>query len=187
MMFGGWDQTFIRKPEQEHIGDPNKIVWQKRADASSWSLSVNDIRIGKNGGSSVADSQYKAIIDTGSSMIHLPNALWKSFKKMIEKKEGISCSEDRCYYAANAQDQCDGKALSPISLQFDSELYFEIGTEYQSVLYKPSGSSTGAICLIAFGDSPQDYISLGGPFTASFYTIFDEDNSKIGLALNTES
>lgn len=79
-MFGGYDTQAIRKPSGEGsnaVGDKEGIVWMPVADSKTWSLKVNDFRVGSGVGNSISSKSYKAIIDSGSTQILLPSDLWK--------------------------------------------------------------------------------------------------------------
>jgi hypothetical protein len=91
MIFGGYDKTLIGKPSIPHIGDADHIVWMRLHESETWSLTLNDFRIGADGGSSVDSTGYKAIVDTGSSMILLPTDLWKKYTEVAKKWKGVSC------------------------------------------------------------------------------------------------
>jgi hypothetical protein len=69
-------------------------------------------------------------------------------------------------------------------LQFTTQEYFKVQPSLSSHVYKNPDpkSTTGDLCLISVSSTTQKHITLGGPFTGTFYTIFDGENKRIGVA-----
>ena len=74
--------------------------------------------------------------------------------------------------------------LCPCS-SFDDEekLSFTIDSrEYAVPLSKLKRQFTGNLCILPITAIDQDRILLGLPFLREFYSVFDSDNARIGLA-----
>jgi hypothetical protein len=114
LMLGGWDQRIIGRPQEAHIGDKNHIVWQRLHEATSWSLTMMDLRLGNDGGSSICTDTYKAVIDTGKQGMYLPEAQFSAFKDEAKKWKGVTCPGNYCSYAPDANNACTGANLKPL-------------------------------------------------------------------------
>jgi len=71
--------------------------------STAWSLTLNDFRVGKAGGTSIIDDVYSVYIDTAKQISFLPTDLFNEFIKVASKWDGVTCEKAACFYNADAQ------------------------------------------------------------------------------------
>jgi cathepsin D len=113
---------------------------------------------------------YKAVIDTGTSVIVGPNAL---VDPIIA---GITVNED-----------CSGvDDLPDITFTIDTTDYVMKPKDY--VLAVTDEGQTECVLGIMGQDFPAgfDYFILGDSFIRKYYSYFDKNNNRVGFALAAE-
>lgn len=69
-------------------------------------------------------------------------------------------------------------------MQFSSELRFLIPKSMMSHLYTASSGTSAGVCILAFTEGSNYKTAVfGAAFLGTYYTIFDQANSRIGFAL----
>lgn len=144
----------------DHSRYQNELVWHDISRKGHWELALEAIHY-NNDNVSMVTVNAGAILDTSSSMILTPLA-------------------DKINQKLNAIYQ-NGRYVFPCTHQLDAELCFVFDSRYfclgpqDYVVEIEKGH-----CLSAFVHSPLWY--LGAPFLRKYFTVFDLDNERVGLA-----
>jgi hypothetical protein len=117
----------------------------------------------------------RGIVDTGTSLFYIPAGVVSNFVKMVFK--GITY--DTSYYPLYLG-PCDRSLYSSIFLYNDQgQVYLEITPENYVLSFDVGIAGK---CVMGFAASSSDYWLLGDSFLRNFYTIWDEDNDRLGFA-----
>lgn len=149
----GYDQAAVNGQEFQF----HNVVEQRY-----YSLNLTGI---KKGDAKIPSDGYKAVIDSGTSVLVGPNTL---VKPLIE---GITVNDD-----------CSGiDALPTITFQIDGIDYPLTPNDY--VLKVTQGSDTECVLAVMGQDFPSgfDYFILGDTFMRKYYSYFDKKNNRVGF------
>lgn len=169
MIFGDYDlSSYASTKDIKYVK-----VYQ---ETGFWAVLISDIKVNLNKIESLA---YVAIVDTGSSLIDIPEydlfiLIWKirSFGECWKEFEYLIC-DCGVNYHINDYPSVSFTLGSEHSFKLDSTDYF----------LKQSD-----LCLLLFANSPyQDVWILGDVFIRKYYTIFDAEESRLGFALSINS
>lgn len=162
LVFGSYDTS-------KFVGDIN---WHPVVDKLFWSLKLDDIKL--NGKPlHICDSAKGCMMtpDSGTSLITAPTWAYEKLMKALPQEEAC----DDKYKFGNLTFVVDG-----IDYDIPSHHFMET---YGSV-YGPND----AVCMTSisnldiFQKGQDNLFILGDSFMQMFYTIFDRDNDRVGLA-----
>jgi len=127
-------------------------------------------------------------MDTGTSLIAMPNAEFASLAAMWKRDfHSVICSSELCYFKGS----CSSNAhkLSPLKFKFDGEKYFTLpALEYLIQLKEEKDLPEYCIFGVQGGiDASLNLYIFGDVFLRSYYSIYDFENYKVGLALHKYS
>eukprot|EP00455_Lapot_gusevi_P051814 TRINITY_DN7813_c0_g1_i1.p1 TRINITY_DN7813_c0_g1~~TRINITY_DN7813_c0_g1_i1.p1 ORF type:complete len:639 (+),score=111.31 TRINITY_DN7813_c0_g1_i1:79-1917(+) len=150
---------------------PNAGMWYIYLDA----VSSDDTLLGMCTGG--ASTPCVALMDTGTSFIGVPGSRWPTILKQIQ------ANRPDCKEQGNLGVICSThgvQGLPKLSFRFSGRDFELLPEDY--LLQYDSGPSR--LAMMSLGDGPTDYDRwiMGDTFLKSFYTVFDEDNSRIGIA-----
>lgn len=127
-----------------------------------WTVALDSVKLGDQ---SITEAT-KAIIDTGTSLITGPTKEVEKLVEMLGAKPIIKGE-----YSID----CD-KPHPNISFVFNQNKYELTSDEY--VIKNGGKCILGVMSL----DTPENFWIMGDIFIRKYYTIFDMDNKRVGLA-----
>jgi hypothetical protein len=150
-----------------------KISWVPLKSPTYWEITVDDILL--HGNSVVQKKPSKAIVDSGTSLLAGPSEQVSLIAEKLGAKKFINGE-----YILS----CSGK-LPDLTLKINGQSYVLTSDDYLIKAGKIIGID---ICLLAIIglDIPKPngpLWILGDVFMRKYYTIFDADNQRVGLAL----
>jgi len=160
LVLGGYDSTHYTGP----------ITWIPLTSATYWQFAFDKLVVGKDTFSDPSGINA-AILDTGTSLLTAPSAYVKQIAKTVGAKEFIAGE-----YIVN----CNSKSLVNFDYVINGQTYTLTPADYLI--------EDGGLCILGMMglDMPEGYPALwifGDIFIRKYYSIFDETNKRIGLAL----
>mmetsp|Transcript_25650 Transcript_25650/g.44903 ORF Transcript_25650/g.44903 Transcript_25650/m.44903 type:complete len:273 (-) Transcript_25650:166-984(-) len=145
------------------------------SDTGYWAVALNGISLGF---SPLYSTSVVAILDTGTSLILGPALEVLSLTNKITT--GRSCFE------------VDGALVCDCGLEHEIDeypiIYFKLGSNYFDLKPNQYFYKFGFYCRLLISSlGPGNFWVLGDVFLRRYYTIFDMDNSRIGLAVSINS
>jgi hypothetical protein len=159
------DKSFMTLPGYDLHAKNTEFQFHNVIQQGYWSLNLTAIT--KGGEKIPGVAGYKAVIDSGTSVIVGPNAL---VDPIIA---GITVNED-----------CSGvDALPDVTFTIDTTDYVMKPKDY--VLSITDEGTTECVLGIMGQDFPAgfDYFILGDSFIRKYYSYFDKNNNRVGFAL----
>jgi cathepsin D len=157
------EASFMTIPgfEQEAMNG-QQFQFHNVVEQKYYSLALTGIT---KGSQKISTTGYKAVIDSGTSVLVGPNTL---VKPLIE---GITVNDD-----------CSGiESLPTITFEIDGVAYPLTYNDY--VLKVQQGSDTECVLAIMGQDFPSgfNYFILGDSFMRRYYSFFDKNNNRVGF------
>jgi len=156
MTLPGYDKTAMTGDFQFH-----DVIEKKY-----WSLQLTSMSVGNT---KVDTSGYKAIIDSGTSVLVGPDHIVNPLIEGIEV----------------AMDCINLEELPDIKIVFDSTEYVLTSKDY--VLEVDDPESGQRACMLAIMSQPFpegfNYFIFGDSFMRKYYTYFDKNNDRVGFVL----
>jgi len=115
------------------------------------------------------------VFSTGQSSIFIPSSIYVDFIKTL--RNFVKFSDFDGFLSTN----CKSKITAPIISIRIGLKYFQIPPEHYVVEVRDGR------CIFPFQESSFDYWVLGDVFLAPYYTIFDDEESQIGLVPHINS
>lgn len=147
--------------DKEVVGD-NQFQFHNVVEDKYYSLALTGLR---QGSTHIPSDNFKAVIDSGTSVLVGPNTL---VKPLIN---GITVNED-----------CSGlENLPEIAFYIDNIEYSLTPNDY--VLKVTQGSDTQCVLAVMGQDFPAgfNYFILGDTFMRKYYSFFDKNNNRVGF------
>eukprot|EP00475_Leptophrys_vorax_P002228 TRINITY_DN11263_c0_g1_i1.p1 TRINITY_DN11263_c0_g1~~TRINITY_DN11263_c0_g1_i1.p1 ORF type:complete len:600 (-),score=145.95 TRINITY_DN11263_c0_g1_i1:164-1963(-) len=179
------------------IGDPepyvNEVVYYAPQDslADMWFVKLDSVLVGGNDDQTFCQHSAGlphciALVDTGTSLLTLPESLFNTVASLIIQ------NRSDCALSGSSRILChrsDPAHLPALSFKIGGE-YFTLTPEDYSMQFTYVGrlGLTQNITSISIEKVPynlgtgQDVIILGDVFIKKFYSIFDFDQRRIGIA-----
>lgn len=157
------EASYLTMPgyDTELVGD-NKFQFHNVVENRYYSLALTGLR---QGSTHIPSDNFKAVIDSGTSVLVGPNTL---VKPLIN---GITVNED-----------CSGlDKLPDIAFYIDNIEYSLTPNDY--VLQVTQGSDTQCVLAVMGQDFPAgfNYFILGDTFMRKYYSFFDKNNNRVGF------
>lgn len=159
LTFGSWDTDKYALSDLEYISVDSSYGY--------WVVAMDEIKV--NG--QVVDTNANAIIDSGTSLIALSYLAYDKYHELICSL--VTCEDSidfTLFKCLNGEEQ----KLPEIDFVLDG---FHFPITYQHYIYKEDGMCYTLLFPIDF-----PITILGDAFMRAYYTVFDADNSRIGLA-----
>jgi hypothetical protein len=156
-------------PEKSHITMPghdqdsnDEFQFHDVIEQRYWSLKLNSISVGDN---KIDASSYKAVIDSGTSVLVGPNTLVAPMIKDIPQEPDCSTID----------------SLPNITFTIDETDYELTPQDY--ILKITSGGDTECVRGIMGSDFPAgfDYFILGDTLIRKYPAYFDKNNNRVGF------
>lgn len=157
------DLSYITMPgyDEAIVGD-NEFTFHNVVEERYYSLKLDSIAQGNN---TVSTTGFKAVIDSGTSVI-------VGSKTLVDPLiAGITVNED-----------CSGLDLLP-NLTWTIDGLDYVMTPHDYVLSVTDGTDTQCVMGVIAGDFPANfnYFILGDSFMRKFYSYFDKKNNRVGF------
>lgn len=142
------------------------------SNSGMWILSMQAVLFGGTTSSFCASASCPVLVDTGTSFIGMPSTAFNAFASAVESARS-DCSLDsgsgllRCNRATSA-------GLPSLGFSLQGSLFTVTGADY---------FQSGVIGVMSIDVSSSSSLwILGDTFLKTYYTVFDLDNRKIGIA-----
>lgn len=162
MIIGDVDQS-------KFVGD---IAWTKLASANYWTIPFDGLTIGTDSGKmAIAPT---AIMDTGTSLIVGPT---KDIAVIAGKVGAVQNPTSTGQYMVDCQIIPN---MPPIHINFGGQTYTLTPEQYVDTISFMGQSQ----CVLGFAgmDFPKPMFILGDVFLRNYYSVFDVDNLRFGVA-----
>ncbi|KAG9071491.1 hypothetical protein KI688_005703 [Linnemannia hyalina] len=175
VIFGGMDLSRVEEGE--------KVTWTDVTKPKYWQIDVEGVfvdgeaialggkgakRKGKKGG-----RKMEAIMDTGTTLVIVPEALAKSIHHKIPGAQDLGASWTL---------PCD-LAVSPIYSASKVELQISnkrFGIPFEDLVREET--DTPGVCYSGIQSSTAEFIIIGDVFIKNNYVVFDQERRKVGIA-----
>jgi hypothetical protein len=123
-------------------------------------------------------------MDTGTSLIAMPNSEFYALAKKWQKDySGVLCSTEICY----TEGSCSLLAprLKPLRFRFEGEKFFTLPPK--EYLIHGEDMEVPGYCVFGIQggiDSSLNMFIFGDVFLRSYYSIYDFEGKRVGLALH---
>ncbi|KAJ3062589.1 hypothetical protein HK102_008717 [Quaeritorhiza haematococci] len=159
LSFGGYDESRFE----------GEIDWLPVVRKGYWEVSMEKVQIGDQT-IVLPSSNATGIMDTGTSLIALPTAVAKKLNKAIGAFSipFLPTKFVRC-----------GKKFPTLTFTFNGKEYSLEGKDYIM------NANLFGLCISPFQglDVPRDLWVIGDVFLRKYYSIYDQGNNRVGLAL----
>ena len=157
------NESYITLPGyDEKLVGSNEFTYHNVSEQRYYSLKLDSVAQGSN---KIASDSYKAVIDSGTSVIVGPKAL---VEPLIA---GITVNDD-----------CSGvEDLPNLTFTLDGLDYVMTPNDY--VLSVEQGGDKECVLGVLAGDFPATfkYFILGDSFMRKYYSFFDKKNNRVGF------
>ncbi|KAJ3181522.1 hypothetical protein HDU87_001132 [Geranomyces variabilis] len=142
-----------------------------------WNIIVDEIQIGNTVINTADDNIADFILDSGTSFIALPSSIVDQLVKLTNARLTSSSTVNGGYACS-----CEYRNTAPpLSFTIGGKVYTLNSTEW--IGDDPNKVEVGGTeCFLEIYESPDSPQILGGPFLRKFYSVYDFDNSRTGLA-----
>jgi len=138
-----------------------------------WSVQLNSITVGT---SSIVSTVGMAMLDTGTSMISGPEADFSSILDALN--EVGSCNIGQ----SEGSVTCDCNAISSYP-----DITFQLGGSSFSLGPEDYMYQEGSSCILLIDGSTEEEWILGDSFLRKYYSVYDMEQRRVGLALAASS
>lgn len=158
-----------------------QITWMTLPSHFFWIITITGFRIGEATDPNQISYEFaglstvRAVVDTGTSLFYVPNGFVSTFVKSVFQ----DMSYDTSYYPLYLG-SCNRALYKSIFLYNNQQdVYLEVTPE-NYVLAADIGIP--GKCLMGFAANSDNYWLLGDSFLRNYYSIWDEENDRIGFA-----
>mmetsp|Transcript_65097 Transcript_65097/g.121313 ORF Transcript_65097/g.121313 Transcript_65097/m.121313 type:complete len:388 (+) Transcript_65097:57-1220(+) len=141
------------------------FVWTPVADAGTWNFVVDDISVGGQPTGLCGSKGCLAVVDTAASLIGVPNSIMQAF---LAHTKDADCSSQ----------------LPSLGFHVNGHWLELKGEEYM----ERKGSDCGVLLNTAQSSGEHSpLLFLGYPFLRRYYTVFDAQKNRVGMAVSDHS
>jgi len=175
LILGGYDYEYARNKE---------FIYQNLVSDKYWAVNLTEGRLTMHGKMELRsrETDYMAMVDSGTSCIHIPYDIYESFMDQISD---IAQEDYLKVWSSMKYMQCSKtllQRLPTLELVFGSSVFKIEPKDY--VLWDDDRDT---FCLILLLPSPStDMWVLGDVFMRTVYTLFDLENRRIGFLKTIE-
>lgn len=184
-----------------------EIFWTPLLDHSSWyRVPLPQISVGdKVVQYSKQIAKAKAVVDSGTTYVLVPTDVFSQIASFIASFASSSCSQAICgpmpstiFYTGRCSTDIDLQSLPEIRLTFERKMTIAETKQHKTnpftLVLTPrqytylQSTQNGKECrAYALGIGPNDVFVLGDTFMTSYYSIFDQQNMRVGFATSTHA
>jgi hypothetical protein len=147
-------------------------IIQEQGVYAEFVIALTDMGIGGNKTSLFSNSNVAVLLDSGSSLMYLPNsvanAIYAQFNAQYDSRQGAAIVD------------CD-LANQEGSLEFGFS-GVTISVPYNELVIVAAVSRGIPVCILGIGPADNGLSVLGDTFLRSAYVVYDLDNNQISLA-----
>jgi hypothetical protein len=158
------------------IGEPDKDLYEGEIHYTSlvknnqgmWFIPLEDITVSSLSTSYCEKRACVALVDTGSSFIGIPKSIFNDFAKRITSARSdcqIKNSELECSSGST-------QGLPDLSFKFSGNYFRLTPSDYMI------SNHIGVMSI----DVKENLFIIGDTFIKSYYTVFDQENRRVGFA-----
>mmetsp|Transcript_31720 Transcript_31720/g.48605 ORF Transcript_31720/g.48605 Transcript_31720/m.48605 type:complete len:302 (+) Transcript_31720:448-1353(+) len=173
ILFGTYDQEQVEHKFSEAGSDQKDPVWMNIDSPYHWSVGLQSAMVGKT---PLALSSDSVTLDSGSSLLYIPENDYGPLVRAILDGRTCNTSENgllNCECSSNS----DYESIVFSMGSAFSRHWVTIPSKYFTFL-----SPLSASCWILIQPTTHHHWILGSPFLRSYYTIYDLERRRIGLA-----
>ncbi|EJD46139.1 acid protease [Auricularia subglabra TFB-10046 SS5] len=163
--------------DRSKVADGGGITWLPVTSKTYWAVGMTGALVNKKAVVPPSGGSLYAAIDTGTTLIYVPNA----FAKAIYAQVPGAYLTQSGYYAA----PCESLSSGTIALVFSGQP-FAFNINDFNLGRKSSGSSTCVAGILGLGNGfPSNLAIVGDEFLKSWYSTYDYSNgARVGLSLS---
>mmetsp|Transcript_9166 Transcript_9166/g.6919 ORF Transcript_9166/g.6919 Transcript_9166/m.6919 type:complete len:362 (-) Transcript_9166:54-1139(-) len=173
------DDSFVEMGTYDAAGTyyEGDLVWIDVIDNYFWMTTTK----GAIANGKTVDADAYVILDTGTSLNYIAEDPGEKLQKLIGKGfKGIK-------FLGSWYMKCNLEKYDSVYLELGG-YYFEVPVEtYIFDFREGSGFPYNTWCFLGFTLTSSDEWLLGEVFFRNYYTVWDEENSKVGLAIKKNS
>jgi hypothetical protein len=139
------------------------------SDRTHWQILLEDLSYD---GASLT-KKFPVIVDTGATLSSIPKIAFDAIKNACGATLVKNLYVTSCYNAQN---------IKPLVFSFGKIVIKLHYKQFVKRMMTQVGDSSSDTCHLIFKPTDASYGKLGSLFLSSFYTIFDYDKARIGLA-----
>ncbi|KAK5823530.1 aspartic peptidase domain-containing protein [Linnemannia elongata] len=175
VMFGGMDLSRVEEGE--------KVTWTEVTKAKYWQIDIEDVFVdgevvaldgkGEKKKGKKSGRKMEAIMDTGTTLMIVPEALAESIHEQIPGAQELGTS-----WAL----PCD-LALSPTSSTSKVELQISnkrFGIPFEDLVREET--DIPGVCYSGIQSSTAGFMIIGDVFIKNNYVVFDQEKRRVGIA-----
>ncbi|KAG0179082.1 hypothetical protein DFQ28_006092 [Apophysomyces sp. BC1034] len=166
---GGAGEVIFGATNPEHYEGPFKYI--PVTDKKYWQVELNDVFVDGQSIMAGSNGSFGAILDTGTTLIVLPTQLSRAIHATI----------------SGAQYSAKYGWRVPCTSTSNKKVAFRLGqTDFsfsvQDLAREQFPADDPSLCFSGIAEAPVPLAIIGDTFLRSYYSVYDYDNARVGLA-----